>query len=227
MKFEDLTNAQLKKVIRNYRLHLLEGISGFSSFDREKLISTCKKFFDIDDEKIKPKITEPMYFDIPKERQPKVEKMKKEMKIKENKQIETISDKLINEFKKLSEEKKEGVAKSLTNSYPSKDEIKYYKFVKDYAYSKYRKYYDKLLFGLTKFSPNTTNEAQYLNSIMPYLKNRPEVIEANKTRFYAKKEKIMRPLLKELEDIFEENGALSRRWSKIFNEISSNILITE
>lgn len=77
MKFEDLTNAQLKKVIKNYRLHLLKELTGYTKMSREDLINLCKKLFDIDDEKIKPKITEPIFFDIPKGRQPKAEKKKK------------------------------------------------------------------------------------------------------------------------------------------------------
>ena len=40
-----------------------------------------------------------------------MELLEKVRKIKENKQTETLSDKLINEFKKLSEEKKEEVKK--------------------------------------------------------------------------------------------------------------------
>jgi septal ring factor EnvC (AmiA/AmiB activator) len=71
MRFEDLTNPQLKKVIRTYRLHLLEGITGYSSFDRDKLIKICQTFFNIDDEKIKPKVIEPIFFDIPQKPVPK------------------------------------------------------------------------------------------------------------------------------------------------------------
>ena len=77
MKFEDLSNTQLKKVIKNYRLHLLKELTGYSKMSRDDLISLCKKLFDIDDEKVKPKITEPIYFDIPKGKQPKAEKIKK------------------------------------------------------------------------------------------------------------------------------------------------------
>jgi hypothetical protein len=77
MKFEDLSDAQLKRVIKNYRLHLLKELTGYTKMSREDLINLCKKLFDIDDEKIKPKITEPIYFDIPKGKQPKAEKIKK------------------------------------------------------------------------------------------------------------------------------------------------------
>ena len=106
MKFEDLTNAQLKKVIRNYRLHLLEGISGYSSFDREKLISTCKKFFDIDDEKIKPKVTEPIFFDIPQKPAPR-RRVKKavEKKAVVKKEVDDLARDL-KELKKKEKKKK-------------------------------------------------------------------------------------------------------------------------
>ena len=43
MKFEDLTNAQLKKVIKNYRLHLLKELTGYTKLSREDLINLCKK----------------------------------------------------------------------------------------------------------------------------------------------------------------------------------------
>ena len=226
MKFEDLSDAQLKKVIKNYRLHLLKELTGYSKMSRDDLINLCKKLFDIDDEKIKPKISEPIYFDIPKGRQPKVEKMKKVMKIKENKQTETISDKLINEFKKLSEEKKEEVIKELSSiGIAPQGELEYYKFVADYTATTFRKYYYKLLFGLDpkEYSVNYTNEGQYIRSIMPYLKNHPDVIASTKTRFYAKKEEILRPLMKELNDNYEENGRKAKIWNRMFGNISDAI----
>jgi hypothetical protein len=85
MRFEDLTDRQLKQVIKNYRLHLLEGMKGYTKFDREKLINLCKKMFDIDDEKIKPKVTEPVYFNFPQDKlkkreQPKTKKTVQPMK---------------------------------------------------------------------------------------------------------------------------------------------------
>ena len=119
MKFEDLTNAQLKKVIKNYRLHLLKGITGYSSFSREDLISTCKKFFNIDNEKIVPKVVDPIFFDIPPKPVPKkrtkninkqIENKIGEMEEKEkkinmkNKDIENIYNTLINERKTIEQE---------------------------------------------------------------------------------------------------------------------------
>lgn len=85
MKFEDLSNTQLKKVIRNYRLHLLKELTGYTKMSRDDLITLCKKLFDIDDEKIKPKITEPIFFDIPQGRQSKAVKNKKVITLKEQK----------------------------------------------------------------------------------------------------------------------------------------------
>jgi hypothetical protein len=85
MKFEDLSDAQLKRVIKNYRLHLLKELTGYTKMSREDLINLCKKLFDIDDKKIKPKITEPIFFDIPKGKHPKAEKMNKVITKKEKK----------------------------------------------------------------------------------------------------------------------------------------------
>lgn len=83
MKFEDLTDRQLKQVIRIYRLHLLEDLKGYTKFERTKLVNLCKKLFDIDDEKIKPKVSEPIYFDFPvykpkAKKQPKAKPTQKE-----------------------------------------------------------------------------------------------------------------------------------------------------
>lgn len=71
MRFEDLTDQQLKQVIKSYRLHLLEGMKGYTKFGRDKLIYVCSKIFDIDDEKIKPKVTEPIYFTFPQDKRKK------------------------------------------------------------------------------------------------------------------------------------------------------------
>ena len=230
MKFEDLTNAQLKKVIKNYRLHLLKELTGYTKLSREDLINLCKKLFDIDDEKIKPKITEPIYFDIPKGKQPKAEKMKKVITLKEKTQIKTVSERLINEFVKLSEEEKKEVAKSLANTRrTTKENINYFMYVRDYSYIQFRKYFDKLLFDLNpkEFQPDYTNEGKYIKSILPHLQNRPEVIASNKTRFYAKKEEILRPLMKELEEVFDKNGKLARIWSQLYIKISDSIRRSE
>jgi hypothetical protein len=41
MKFEDLTNVQLKKILSIYKYHLLEPIKGYSKEKRDKLINIC------------------------------------------------------------------------------------------------------------------------------------------------------------------------------------------
>jgi hypothetical protein len=109
MKFEDLTNPQLKKVIRTYRLHLLEGITGYSSFDRDKLIKICKKFFNIDEEKITPKIIEPIFFDIPPKPVPRKRAIKaKEVKVDNNiiNQKEKLQRKIKEQEKRIREQEK-------------------------------------------------------------------------------------------------------------------------
>ena len=59
MKFEDLTNAQLKTIIRNYNNHLKIKISELKK--RDQLLSKVKEHFEINDNQIKLKNIEPMY----------------------------------------------------------------------------------------------------------------------------------------------------------------------
>ena len=65
MKFEDFSKTVLKKIIRTYRLHLLEPFKGYTKFEKEQLVNICNKLLIIDNEKIKPKVSEPIYFDFP------------------------------------------------------------------------------------------------------------------------------------------------------------------
>jgi uncharacterized protein YktA (UPF0223 family) len=62
MKFEDLSNEQLKGVIRQYNHHLK---IVYSKLKRDDLLKLIKKHFEIDDEKIQLKRIEPIYFDLP------------------------------------------------------------------------------------------------------------------------------------------------------------------
>lgn len=74
MQFEDFTNAQLKKIIRQYNHHLI--IKGYSKLSRDDLLKHIKKHMTIDDEKIMLKAYEPVYFDVPESKQRKNTKKK-------------------------------------------------------------------------------------------------------------------------------------------------------
>jgi hypothetical protein len=127
MKFEDLTNPQLKKVIKNYKLHLLDGITGYSTFDREKLIRICNRFFDIDEEKIKPKVVEPIFFDIPAKPEPRRRVIKtKEVKV-DNSDVINQKKKLqrnIEENERKIKEQEMGIDEKVENINKRQDEIR-------------------------------------------------------------------------------------------------------
>jgi hypothetical protein len=67
MQFEDFTNAQLKKIIRQYNHHLI--IKGYYKMSRDDLLKHVKKHMTIDNEKIMLKAYEPVYFDVPEKKQ--------------------------------------------------------------------------------------------------------------------------------------------------------------
>ena len=72
--FDDLTNQQLKSIIRQYNHHLRIPLTGLK---RDDLLKVMHKHFDIDHEKIKLKNIEPIYFDVPEKKTYKRKVMKK------------------------------------------------------------------------------------------------------------------------------------------------------
>jgi hypothetical protein len=112
MKFEDLTNQQLKKILSIYKYNLLEPIKGYGKEKRERLIQLCTDLLIIDNEKIKPKVIEPITFDIPpkptRRRRKVVEKTeKKEVEKPEKKEVEKPEKKEVEKPEKKEVEKQE------------------------------------------------------------------------------------------------------------------------
>ena len=93
MKFEDLTNQQLKKILSIYKYNLLEPIKGYGKEKRNRLIELCTALLIIDDEKIKPKVIEPIKFDIP----PKPTRRRNVVEKPEKKEIEKPEKKIDNQ----------------------------------------------------------------------------------------------------------------------------------
>jgi hypothetical protein len=241
MDLSRYTVPQLKELIRNYNLHY--HIKNFNKEPRARLEEIINDFMEFIDNKIVNKkhieITKPKEI-IKKVRIPraktevimKPETPKPEPKIEkvamatEKKQIKTVSEKLINQFEKLSEEEKKEVAEALADMQKTtKEKIEYFKYVQNYANDNYRKHLDKLRFGLNsdEFKPNYRKKEDYIYSILPLLKNRPEVIASKKVKSTTEKEEIMKPLIKELTDVFKENSKASLVWFNIFSGISNCI----
>ena len=88
MKFEDLTNAQLKQIISRYNKHIK--ISNYSKLVRDDLLKLVNKHFKIDKNIISLKHIEPFNFDVPtkKKAKPKA-KVKPKEKVK---LIEKVGD---------------------------------------------------------------------------------------------------------------------------------------
>lgn len=65
--FDDLTNQQLKAIIRQYNHHLK---IVYSKLNRDELLRIIHKHFDIDERqgKIQLKRIEPIYFDVPEKK---------------------------------------------------------------------------------------------------------------------------------------------------------------
>ena len=63
--FDDLTNQQLKAIIRQYNHHLRIPLTGLK---RDDLLKLMHKHFEIDNEKVQLKRIEPIYFDIPEKK---------------------------------------------------------------------------------------------------------------------------------------------------------------
>jgi hypothetical protein len=241
MDLSQYTVKQLKELIRNYNLHY--HIKNFSKQPRARLEEIINDFMEFIDTRIVNKkqveITKPKEI-IKKVRVPRAKKevkinpeapkqepkMEKVAIVKQKKQTETVSEKLINQFVKLSEQEKKEVAEALADMQKTtKEKIEYFKYVQNYANDNYRKHLDKLRFGLNsdEFKPNYRKKEDYINSILPLLKNRPEVIASKRLKSATEKEEVMRPLIKELTDVFKENSKASLVWFNIFSGISDCI----
>lgn len=94
--FDDLTNQQLKSIIKQYNHHLK---IVYSKLNRDELLKVIHEHFDIDNEKIKLKRIEPIYFNVPEK---KVYKRKSKM-IKPYKLIDYNKNDLDDEIKKVNE----------------------------------------------------------------------------------------------------------------------------
>ncbi|MDR3666737.1 MAG: hypothetical protein P4L35_07840 [Ignavibacteriaceae bacterium] len=79
--FDDLSTSQLKQVIKNYRLHLLHDITGYTKQHRQELLQICEKMFHIDKDGIRLKVNEPIKFEIPKGRK---KALVQQTKVKDN-----------------------------------------------------------------------------------------------------------------------------------------------
>lgn len=95
MLFNDLTNQQLKGIIRNYNNHLKIPLKGLK---RDDLLKIAHKHFDIDNEKIKLKNIEPIYFDVPEKKIYKRKKKTTEKKIYKRKVKTTENEEIKHEM---------------------------------------------------------------------------------------------------------------------------------
>ena len=97
--FDDLTNQQLKAIIKQYNHHLK---INYSKMNRDELLKVIHEHFDIDHEKIKMKRIEPIYFEVPEKKTRKKQSEKKpksEYKLRDYSNTDNIQD-FINEVDK-------------------------------------------------------------------------------------------------------------------------------
>ena len=136
--FDDLTNQQLKSIIRQYNHHLRIPLKGLK---RDDLLKVMHKHFDIDDEKIKLKNIEPIYFDVPEKKtykrkvkkvEPKVKKVEPKEKIRYNIEQDEFANDLNDAEKKYFDDQYNERLKNqnrqkenFLNSVKNKDEWKY------------------------------------------------------------------------------------------------------
>ena len=64
-KFDDLSTAQLRRVIKFYRIHMLYDIQSYTKKSRDELLEICSKMFNISNEGIELKRKEPLKFAVP------------------------------------------------------------------------------------------------------------------------------------------------------------------
>lgn len=229
---------QLKELIKNYNLHyhirdyykktrpqLEEIIKDYMEYVNDKIYN--KKRVDIKEPKpaIKKVRTPRAKMEIEKKQDfkpiPEIKKPepKQEPEIKLKKQdYESNNDessKNINEFDKLTDAEKYKYLKNLSdNILPviGYKNLKFYEHMYKYTSQKFYEYYEKLSFGLDDLNVDFDTQYSYVNTILPYLKDFPEVIESNKVRGNAKKMKILEPLKKRLGENYDKVIEPFKKW---------------
>ncbi len=103
--FSDLSIAQLKKIIKLYRSHILKDITSYIKKEKNELITLCEKMFQIHENSISLKTSEPIQFDIPKgKNEVKAKNIVKQIKkiinqIKKNRRLKM--ERQLKEFREL------------------------------------------------------------------------------------------------------------------------------
>ena len=208
MKFEDLTNGQLKGIIRQYNHHLK---IVYSKLKRDDLLILAKKHFEIDDEKIKLKKIEPIYFDIPEK---KVYKRKQiENHMKETSSIKNIEPKKRKTIKKREQKNTDKNIENIIRSVMTSNDFVDYDLqdVDD-------RYNDAKKFKIE----NTRNPYKYDEPFLEYLN--PQINESYDNAQFYQKHKILDKLGDELNKVLNVNElkkVIDKIPPHIFDKISN------
>ena len=223
----DLSNynvKQLKEIIRNYNLHY--HIKDYYKKSRPELEGIIHDYMEYVNDKIYNK--KQVEVSKPKEvvKKVRIQRTKKVKRVNVPKENTNKISKEIIDFDKLTDKEKDDFAEKLSDKQYEDDEdkLQLYEYIQKYASMKFNELLNILSLGIKNPDMSFKNESYYIDSMMPYLQDLPEVKESNNARGYVKKMKILEPLKNRLEENFKQVIKPLKKWLKIKTNLQNVIL---